>query len=795
MMCKDILRMGGRRAVAEVTPAQLVRAVPAPRAPVPIWAHRVGGLPSLPPLIGRERELAALCELVSRPERRLITVTGPGGVGKTRLALAAAVTGEAAFADGSVFVPLAAINGPALVLPTIAQALDTREIAERPLRDVLIATLRERHLLLVLDNFEHVLGAAADVLALLEGCPRLTVLATSRAPLGLHDEQRFGAPPLALPGVTDALPPDALTAYGAISLFVERARFVNVDFALNDQNAAAVVEICRRLDGLPLAIELAAAWVRVLSPVAILSRLEPRLPLLRGGPSDQPVRLRTMRDAVTWSHDLLSDEEQRLFRRLAVFAGGFTLEAAEIVGGGSLDLVAALIDKSLLLQMSRHRAEPRFTMLETVREFALERLAEHGEVEAIEAGRAAYVLALAEQADPELMGTEQSLWFDRLEAEQQNMQAALAWFHRQGDGERGLRLASALTWFWSSRSQFRESRTWLERFLEMPTPAPTRGRGLGDAANILHWQGETERATVYATEALAIVRAIGDQNLVMCALRRLGSIAIDQGDFDRAATKLAECQELLPTAGTPWDLAFAPYLSGRLAAAAGRPEEAIEAFAEAAEAFRAINDRGYVAAARGQQGAALLAMDDLDAARAAYAESLELACAVKDQASLAWALIGSAHLAHAAGEPATAARILGAAVALREAIGERRLPQTALTSALQSSLGAERFASEWSRGTRAQDAEVITEARAILSGADSVRRGHSGYRLADETTLTPRERDVLRLLAEGGTDKEIGAALKLSRRTVSNHVGAILTKLGVESRTAAVSGALRRGLL
>ncbi|MGH2616819.1 MAG: ATP-binding protein, partial [Thermomicrobiales bacterium] len=619
--------------------------------------------------------------------------------------------------------------------------------------------------------------------------------------------------------------------------FIERARGVNSEFALDVGNAAPVVEICRRLDGLPLAIELAVAWVHVLPPASLLSRLEPRLPMLRGGPSDQPARLRTMRDAIAWSYDLLTEEEQRLFRRLAVFTGGFNLEAAEHVAesgrdveqSGSradeplptvtpplsphhhtrkrvpapspsvtpsvLDLLAGLIDKSLLQRMNGHGPEPRFAMLETVREFALERLAEHGETEAIAAAHAGSMLDLAEQADPEMMGSQQAIWFARLEAEHPNVRAALAWFLAQGDGERGLRLASALNWFWSSRSYFREARTWLETFLALTTSTPTRGRGLLEAANIRHWQGDTGQATVYADESLAIFETQSDRYLAMCALRRLGSIAIDQGNLKRAASRLAESRTLLQPTDPTWDLAFAPYLSGRLAAAAGTYEEAIGQFAQASEAFRAIGDRGYVAAALGQQGAASIRVGDLPAARTAYAESLLLACEVKDQTLVAWALVGAAHLAHAEGELATAARLLGAATAIREAIGEGRLPKSALTSAVRAALGDERFTSEWAHGTSWSEAQVVAEARAILSGDDRRGRAHAGHRLADESTLTRRERDVLRLVAEGGTDKEIAAALQLSRRTVSNHVGAILTKLGVESRTAATAVAVRRGLL
>jgi predicted ATPase/DNA-binding NarL/FixJ family response regulator len=780
--------------------------LPVPLAPVPAWSHQDVGFPAvLPPLVGRDRELEALCALLRESERRLVTLIGPGGVGKTRLAIAAALSSEAEFDHGAVFVPLAATSGSRLVVPTIAKALGLRETPERPLMEVLLSFLRDRHTLLVLDNFEHVVDAAIDVFAVLERCPRTTVLVTSRSPLRLHEEQRYTTPPLAVPDSVDATTPEDIATYGAIGLFVERARSVSNQFALDDENASAVAEICRRLDGIPLAIELAAAWVRVLPPAAILARLEPQLPLLKGGTGDQPARLRTMRDAIAWSHDLLTDEERRLFRRMAVFVGGFDLEAAEqvnrtvVTNGGEtascLDLIAELSDKSLLRQTPSHGAEPRFSMLETVREFALDQLTESGEAAAIEAGYAGYFLALAERADPELMGPQQAVWFERLEAEHANLRAALAWFLKRGDGERGLRLANALNWFWSSRGHFREARGWLESFLALPTAPATRGRGLVEAANILHWQGEHAQATAYATEALPILRNRGEHYHALCALRRLGSIAIDEGNLDRAAERLAECRELLGLAGSAWDVAFASYLAGRLAVAAGNFDEAVGHFGKAADAFRAIGDRGYVASALGQRGAASILTLDFSAARAAYAESLELAWELRDRTSVAWALTGAAHLAHAAGAPANATRLLAAATTMREVIGEGRLPTSALSDAVESALGSERFSREWTHGSSWFEAKAIAEARAVLAGdgGHAVTRGERG--VADEFTLTRRQRDVLRLLVEGYTDKEIGAALGLSRSTVSNHVGAILIKLGVESRTAAAAVVLRPGLL
>ncbi|MGH2615745.1 MAG: ATP-binding protein, partial [Thermomicrobiales bacterium] len=324
--------------MAETSPVEPNLGQPAPRSPTPIWSRRWVGFPATPrPPIGRDREVAALRDLLQESRCRLVTVTGTGGVGKTRLAIAVAAEVAAEFADGALFVPLAAISDPALILPAIARVLEVRETPGRTPRESLVAVLRDRHLLLVLDNFEHLVGAeaAADVSALLEACSNLTVLVTSRTPLRLHDEQLFATSPLSLPPASEEIAPDALSEYGAVALFVERARMTRHGFALTGENATSVVEICRRLDGLPLAIELAAAWVRVLPPASLLERLHPRLSLLRGGTADQPARLRTMRDAIAWSYDLLSEEEARLFRRLAVFVGGFTLDVVEWVAGAS----------------------------------------------------------------------------------------------------------------------------------------------------------------------------------------------------------------------------------------------------------------------------------------------------------------------------------------------------------------------------------------------------------------------------------------------------------------------------
>jgi non-specific serine/threonine protein kinase len=710
------------------------------------------------------------------------------------------------FPAGVAFVPLAPVRSAELVLPTIAQVLGVQTRDDQPIETQLRIALRDRELLLLLDNLEQVTAVAPALADLLDACPRLTMLVTSRKAVHLSGEQVYPVPALTLPsgsvslGGTRDLPPlNQLAAVDAIRLFLERAAAA-ASFVLTPENAPAVVTICERLEGWPLAIELAAVRTRVLSAEDLLGRLSPQLALLSGGPADQPARLQTMRGAIAWSYDLLSPAEQTLFRRLAVFVGGFTLDAAEAVGGrcaqappSVLELLTALVDQNLVQRVPGPGHETRFGMLEPVREFGLERLRESWEEASVRNAHTAWCLAFAERADPELAGPDQHAWFDRLEAELPNMRAALSWLQDRGDAERGLRLASSLSWFWSSRGYLREARAWLDAFLGMPTSAPTRGLGLMEAATILQWQGDDDRALVLIAEALRIFRELGDERNAAYALRGRASIAIDRGDHEQAAVFLAESSQVLQSAGTAWDGAFAIYLAGRLAAATGQSTEAGARSAEAAAAFDAIGDRGYVAAALGYQGAASLRQGDLATARAAYAQSLQLARELNEQSWVAWALAGGGHLAHLAGDSATAARLLGAATAIAEATGERERPDAALIDAVRSTLGADRFAREWQHGVRLSEPQVIAEAQAVFSRDDRQLPWPEGWSMPPP--LTGREREVLRLLVTGLSDKEIAVALGITRPTASRHVAAIRRKLGVPSRTAAAALAVQTGLL
>ena len=434
-------------------------------------------------------------------------------------------------------------------------------------------------------------------------------------------------------------------------------------------------------------------------------------------------------------------------------------------------------------------------MLETVREFGLERLTASGEEVMVRGAHAAWCLDFAERAEPELAGPNRDDWFDRLEMEQPNMRAALDWLRERGAAERGLRLASSLSWFWSSRGYLREARTWLEAFLGMPTRARIRGLGLLQTATILQWQGDDEGAKALDEEALSIFRELDDPLHVAYAQRGLASIAIDRGDYEQAAALLAESSEVLRSTGSAWDRPFALYLEGRLAAAAGQSAEAAARFAEAAAGFRGIGDYGYVAAARAQQGAATMRVGDRQAARAAYAASLRLAHERNEQTWVAASLVGAAHLAQTGGNPMAAARLIGGAAAIREAIGERDQPDDGLSDAVRSTLGEEDFAEQWRQGWHQPEMQAIAEARAILTG--SARRARSARRepLRQTLPLTTREREVLRLVVDGLSDKEIAASLSIAQATASDHVASIRAKLGVPSRAAASALAVRSGLL
>ena len=808
-----------------------------PIALTPRVAHGLD-LPPLPialaPFVGRERELATVQALLLRPEVRLLVLTGPGGVGKTRLALRTAEAVADRFADGAAFVALAPVADADSVLPAIARALDVREASDRSPAERLRAALRDRHLLLVLDNFEHVLAAGPAVADLLGRCPRLAVVVTSRAPLGVYGERDYPVPSLGLPDdPTDAhhpLPPTAIEQADAVRLFVDRVQAVRPDFALTEANAAAVAAICRHLDGLPLAIELAAARTRHFAPAALLARLERRLPLLTGGPRDQPPRLRTMRDAIAWSYDLLSRDEQALFRRLSVFVGGFTLEAAEAIAGGEggggaglvplsvatpppppersdtpsvLDLVSSLVDKSLLRPADGPddaRAGPRFGMLETIREYGLERLDASGEGEEVRRRHAAFYLALAERVEPELVGREQRRWLARLEAEHGNLRAVLDWAIERGEAEIGLRLGSALWRFWYLRGHAREGERWLARLLDrIAAASPTMSvEALRRAGSLARLWGDEERGAALLERSLQLARATADKREIGRALHHVGNAIAQAGDVGRARTLLEESLTLAREAGDRIFVVLALGSLGEHVRVLGDFPRAAALLTEALDLARATGDELQVSFNLVNLATLRRAEGDLVRSSALYREALALAGELGNQESIAYGLAGLGGVAGDQGRWEQAARLLGACAALCEEIGLTLQPDERVrferdTAAARHRLGAAAFAAAWDASRALPLEHAVAEAMVVASDANSAApaRPSSDAGLG----LSPREREVLRLVAEGLGDKEIAAALAISPRTVGRHLENLRAKLGVDSRAAAAALAVRQGLV
>jgi len=764
--------------------------LPADFPPLRSLSDRLHTLPyQATAFLGRDHDLARIVALLHDPTVRLVTLTGPGGTGKTRLALQAAAEVLDAYPDGVFFVPLAALTDARLVPSAVASGLGLREAGGPSPAEAVRQALAGKRLLLVLDNLEQVAEAAPFVGDLVAASPELQVLATSRVPLRLRAEHEYPVLPLGLPPRHGASPEEDL-ASPAVQLFVERAQAVKPGFILTPETAPAVAEIVRRLDGLPLAIELAAARVRILPPAALLARLEKRLPLLTGGPRDAPARQQTLRDAIGWSHDLLTPAEQTLYQRLAVFAGGAALEAVEAVANpeGQLDVLAGLdrlVEHSLLRSVEGVDGEPRFTMMETIREYGLERLEERGEAEATRRAHADFFVALTAEAEPRLTGPEQGAWLERLEAEHDNLRAALGWTLAH-DAQTALRLAGSLSWFWRYRAHITEGRSWLERAVAASPDGTTRERvkALHGAGVLARQQSDNEQAAVLLEEALMLAREVGDERGVADALASLGNLASEQGDLARAENlfteALAQWRRLENTDGIAGELGSLALLAldrGDLSLAETRLRESLALYRELKaewEIALVLHNLGDVAYEQG----------DLDHAAALQAEALTLWEGMEDTHGVAFVLDSQGKMAQARGEVDLARALLEKALTRWRELGDKR-------NAAASLLSLGRIAEQHDPGRAAL---LLKEAVALSREAGDPRIVASVLEgIAGTARESKPERAAKVLGAAAALRETLGAPVPASER--ADHDRAVAAARGALGESAfADAGAAGRAL-
>jgi non-specific serine/threonine protein kinase len=758
-------------------------------------------------LIGRESEAQAIANVIATTAR-FLTLTGPGGVGKTRLAIRAAELLGDRFADGIVFVSLADIGEPRLVLPAIARALGLREVANRPPEEAVRSYFSRREALLVLDNLEHLVEAGPALSGLLAHCAYLRILATSRRPIEVYGEQVVRVRPLDTP--RQSAPETALRESAAMRLFIERARAVSPDFAPGPASLGAIAEIVLRLDGLPLAIELAAARIADMPPEVLLARLATRLPMLVGRNRDMPSRLRTMRSAISWSHDLLGPDEQGLWRKLAVFNGDFGLRAAQAVAGtaeaGGAEpeqLLQELVDASLLRRAGWLDGEPRYAWLETIREFGLERLEEAGESGETHARHAALYADFTEEARTHLHGPQQRLWLDRLEQEHTEIQAALAW-SLEHEPDTALRMGAALWLFWNKRGHQSEGRGWLAQALAQAEDAPAalRAEGLMGFGSTIAMQGELALATTQFNEALAIWRKLGSDAGMARAFTLLGNAASQAGDFAKSAS--LHHQALLRYPGTgqaPWEGVTTVFL-GFAKAMLGDDRGGLELIREGLSLLETIGETWATAVALDLYGDVLAVQGNTIEAARQYVESLARLTAEGEPWTAVWPLVGLASIAQATNQNDVAAGLIGVIDARVEANGGMLEPTAAIrfsetVTQLETTFAADHLRRERAAGAGLAANDVVDQARrfvcTLADGTNDALGTLSRTSQLDDAcaSLTPREREVLMLVADGLSDKAIADRLFISPRTVANHMNHILGKLDVGSRAAAVAQAIR----
>ena len=765
------------------------------------------------PTIGRDLAVEAVLERLAQDDGQLLTLTGPGGVGKTRLALVVAREATELFPDGVFFVPLASLTDPDLVIPTILATLDRTERAERKAPDALAVELHGRRVLLVLDNLEHLLPAAGDVAGLLASCPELKILVTSRSPLRIRGEREYPVPPLVLPDLHHIPTRGEVAAADAVELFVERAQASSPAFALTQNNAAAIAAICRRLDGLPLALELAAARMRLLSPTELLARLDQALPLLTGGARDLPERQRTMHQAIGWSYHLLNPAEQALFRRLAVFAGGWDADAARAIGKDAgpddddiLDLLSGLVEHSLVVAEVTAEGTTRYRMLETIRAFGQEQLAATAEADTVRQSHATWYLSLAESTEPRLRGPEQSAWLRRLEMEHPNLRAALTWAVESScpeHQEQGLRLAGALWLFWFVRGHDAEGRAWLDRLLAASDDRPSEPRakalfGAGMLSTALH---DIAGAMVRFESGVRAAQSVGSRSIEALASFGLGDYARQQHDFSQASLHYETAIRLFRELDDRvWigsglnGLAMVALATGDIDRVERLTNEALALLSEAEDTWSIAETCAVAAEAAHLRG-------DVTRAAPLYARALATFWEQGDRRASSGTIERVAALAVSRGLAEIAARLLGAVAVARNTVlstgaataGPTRAGKQARSEAHRL-LGDAAFARAWEAGQALTLDDVVVEALACIE--DLAARPIVPAAQAGTTPegLSAREVEVLQLLATGLTNREIADRLFLSEHTVRAHLRRIYPKLAITTRAEAVRFAIEHHL-